>query len=171
MAEPFLGEIRMFGFNFAPVGWAQCDGQLVSIAQNTALFSLLGVQFGGDGVHTFALPDLRGRMANHMGPGAGLTDRIVGQVGGAETVILTAAQLANHSHPLVANSGPATTRHPAGNFLATPGPPIYATTANETELNAHAIGQTGSDRPVDILSPFLTLNFCIALQGIFPARN
>ena len=171
MSEPFLGEIKMFSFGFPPKGWAECNGQLLPISQNQALFALLGTTFGGNGTTSFALPDLRGRMANHQGTGAGLTDRVIGEVGGAETVILTAAQLANHSHPLVANSGPATTRHPAGNFLATPGPPIYAATANETELNAHAIGQTGSDRPVDILSPFLILNFCIALQGVFPSQN
>lgn len=171
MSDQFIGEIRIFAFNFAPVGWAQCDGSLMMISQNTALFSLLGVQFGGDGTSTFALPDLRGRMPNHMGLGPGLTNRVIGGVGGAETVILTAAQLANHSHPLVANSGLATTRHPGGNFLAESTAPIYAATANETELNAHAIGQTGSDRPIDILPPFLTVNFCIALQGIFPPRS
>jgi microcystin-dependent protein len=171
VSEPFLGEIRMFCFNFAPKGWAQCNGQLMPIQQNQALFALLGTTFGGDGISTFALPDLRGRMANHQGTGAGLTDRVIGEVGGAETVILTTAQLPNHSHPLVANSALASTRHPAGNFLAESVGPIYSPTANETELNAHAIGQTGSDRPVDILPPFLTLNFCIALQGIFPSQS
>ena len=171
MSEPFLGEIRMFSFKFAPAGWAQCNGQLLSIAQNTALFSLLGVQFGGDGTHTFALPDLRGRMPNHQGPGPGLTNRVVGQAGGAETVILTTAQMPNHTHPLNANSGPATTRNPGGHVLARSTGPIYASIPNETELSVTAIGHTGSDQPVDILSPFVTLNFCIALQGIFPSQS
>jgi microcystin-dependent protein len=170
VSEPFLGEIRMFGFNFAPAGWAQADGQLLSIAQNTALFSLLGTQFGGDGTSTFALPDLRGRVANSQGPGPGLTNRVVGQNGGAETVILTTAQMPNHTHPLEANSAPATTRNPAGAVLAHAASNTYSTAANEIGMNPAAIGPTGSSQPVGVLPPFLTLNFCIALQGIFPSQ-
>jgi len=171
VSSPFLGEIRMFGFNFPPVGWALADGQLLPIAQNTALFSLLGVQFGGDGVTTFALPDLRGRMANHQGPGPGLSNRVVGATGGAETVTLTTAQMPNHTHQLVANSTSATTKHPAGTALAEAGERIYAPAPNDTAMNAAAIGHAGSSQPFGVLPPFLTLNFCIALQGIFPSRS
>jgi microcystin-dependent protein len=171
VSEPFLGEIRMFGFNFAPVGWALADGQLLPISQNTALFSLLGTQFGGDGVHTFALPDLQGRVAIHAGQGAGLTNHIVGDEGGAETVTLTTAQMPNHTHPLQASSERATTKHPAGAVLADARTAIYAPAPNETAMNGAAIGPAGSSQPVEVVPPFLTLNFCIALQGIFPARS
>ncbi len=171
MSEPFLGEIRMFAFSFAPAGWALADGQLLPIAQNQALFSLLGTEFGGDGINTFALPDLRGRMANHQGQGPGLTDRAFAGTGGAETVILTTAQMPNHSHQLTASSTAATTKKPAGAVLALAKTAIYAPAPNETAMNAAAIGPTGSNQPVGVLPPFLTLNFCIALQGIFPSQS
>jgi microcystin-dependent protein len=171
VSTPFLGEIRMFGFNFAPVGWALADGSLLPIAQNQALFSLLGVQFGGDGITTFALPDLRGRVASHQGQGPGLSNRAVGDTGGAETVTLTTAQMPNHTHPLVANSTSATAKEPAGAVLAATKAPTYAPAPNETNMDAAAIGPTGSSQPVGTLPPFLTLNFCIALEGIFPPRS
>jgi microcystin-dependent protein len=171
VAEPFLGEIRMFGFNFAPAGWAQANGQLLPIAQNTALFSLLGTQFGGDGVTTFALPDMRGRVALHQGQGSGLTAHTVGQTGGAETVTLTSAQMPNHTHQLEASSVPATSRHPAGAVLANARAEIYAPAPDETAMNGAAIGHAGSSQPVGVAPPFLTLNFCIALQGIFPSQS
>src|SRR5215471_3249386 len=100
MSEPFLGEIRTFGFGFAPAGWARADGTLLAISQFTALYELIGTTYGGDGVNTFALPDLRGRMANHQGQGPGLSDRVIGETGGAEKVVLTTAQMPNHTHPL-----------------------------------------------------------------------
>src|SRR3712207_3315813 len=113
MSEPFIGEIRMVGFNFAPRGWATCDGQLLSIAQNTALFSLLGTTYGGNGQTTFALPDLRGRAALHQGQGPGLTNRVIGEASGTETVTLTTNQMPSHSHGVNANSGEAGTKSPA----------------------------------------------------------
>jgi microcystin-dependent protein len=171
VAEPFLGEIRMFGFNFAPAGWAEANGQLLPIAQNTALFSLLGTQFGGDGVTTFALPDLRGRVALHQGQGSGLTEHTLGQVGGAETVTLTTAQMPNHTHQLEASSVPATTKHPAGAVLAVARAEIYAPAPNEAAMNVAAIGHAGSSQPVGVAPPFMTLTFCIALQGIFPSQS
>jgi microcystin-dependent protein len=170
VSEPFLGEIRMFGFNFAPVGWALAAGQLLPISQNTALFSLLGTQFGGDGVRTFALPDLRGRVAIQAGQGTGLTNHVVGDDGGAETVTLTSAQMPNHTHQLDASSQRATTKHPAGAALADAKTAIYAPGPDGTAMNGAAIGPAGSSQPVEVLPPFLTVNFCIALQGIFPAR-
>ena len=170
MSEPFLGEIRMFGFGFAPSGWALADGTLLAISQFTALYQLIGTTYGGDGVTTFALPDLRGRMANHQGQGPGLSDRVIGGTGGDETVILTTAQMPNHTHPLMANSGPATTRHPGGNVLAE-GPVTYAHAPNETQMSPAAIGHTGSSQPFGVLPPFLTLNFCIALLGVFPSPS
>jgi microcystin-dependent protein len=160
----------MFAFNFAPAGWALADGQLLPVAQNTALFALLGTQFGGDGVHTFALPDLRGRVANHQGQGPGLSTRVVGGTGGTETVTLTTAQMPNHTHQLTANSASATTTQPAGAVLAKSSKPTYAPAPNETAMNPAAIGHAGSSQPVGVLPPFLTLNFCIALAGIFPSQ-
>jgi len=171
VSEQFLGEIRMFAFNFPPAGWAECNGQLLSIQQNTALFSLLGVQFGGNGTTTFALPDLRGRVANHQGQGLGLSDRVVGEAGGTETVTLTIAQMPNHTHQLTANSNPATTRQPANAVLAMSGAKTYTPLPNETAMSQAAIGHTGSSQPFGIVNPFLTLNFCIALTGIFPSQS
>jgi microcystin-dependent protein len=171
VAEPFLGEIRIFGFNFAPLGWAQANGQLLPILQNTALFALLGNQFGGNGTTTFALPDLRGRVAIHQGQGPGLTNHTIGQAGGTETVTLTTAHLPNHTHQLEASSAPATTTHPAGAVLAHTTTAIYARAANETAMNKTAIGHAGSSQSLAVAPPYLTLNFCIALQGIFPSRS
>jgi microcystin-dependent protein len=171
MSEPFLGEIRTFGFNFAPLGWATCSGQLVPISQNPALFSLLGTFYGGDGQTTFALPDLRGRIGLSMGQGPGLSSYQVGQVGGSETVTLTSNQMPQHSHALVANSGTATGGRPDGEALARAGTSIYAAAPDGTAMNAGSIGGSGGSQPHTNLQPFLSLNFCIALQGVFPPRN
>ena len=173
MSEPFLGEIRMFGFTFPPRGWADCDGQLLAISQNTALFSLLGTTYGGDGRTTFALPDLRGRVALHEGTGPGRAPRVQGQQGGTETQVLTADQLPGHTHPIVppVSNDPRTTNRPEGAVPArggaysTTGAPAqggqpYATAANST---------TGA--AFGIMQPFLTVRFAIAVQGIFPARS
>jgi microcystin-dependent protein len=171
VSEPFLGEIRMFAFNFPPKGWAFANGQLLPINQNQALFSLLGTQFGGDGKVNFALPDLRGRVALHAGQGTGLTNHVLGNAGGAEHVTLATDQMPKHTHQLKASANQATTRHPAGAALANPGTPIYAAAFNEIAMNANAVGDAGSGQPVEVVPPFLTLNFCIALQGIFPSQN
>jgi len=177
MAEAFLGEVRLVGFNFAPQGWALCDGQLLSIAQNNALFALLGTTFGGDGVSTFALPDLRGRVPVHQGQGSGLSPYNPGQTGGAETVALVTTQMPAHSHSVAANSNPGGAGSPIGNFTAAipdpnSGAPFnaFATSANGA-MNAGVLGVTGGSQPHPNLQPYLCANFIIALQGIFPSRS
>jgi microcystin-dependent protein len=171
VTAPFLGEIRMFGFNFAPRGWALANGQIMPISQNTALFSLLGTTYGGNGTSTFALPDLQGRIPIHQGSGAGLSPYVIGEEGGSESVTLLASQMPTHNHPVQASSSPATTTRPHGAVPARTGADAYATTSDGTVMNASMIGNAGSDLPVSIIQPFLTVNFCIALAGIFPSRN
>jgi microcystin-dependent protein len=177
MSEPFLGEIRMFGFGFAPRGWALCGGQILSIAQNTALFSLLGTNYGGDGKTTFALPDLQGRVPMHWGQGPGLTDRALGESSGIETVTITSSEMAAHTHSPQAASGAGNQYGPAGGFWASDagGAAFYAPTAN-TQMNSGIVGNaggngTGASNPHNNLQPYRAVNFCIALEGIFPARN
>jgi microcystin-dependent protein len=171
MSEPFLGEIRQFGFNFAPQGWAACSGQLMAIAQNTALFSLLGTTYGGNGTTTFALPDLRGRVGVNQGQGPGLSNYVLGEVTGAENVTLTSSQMPTHSHPLVANAGAASVNRPDGAVLARVGTSIYAPAPDGTAMNQGAIGAAGGNQPFSLIQPLLATNFCIALQGIFPSRG
>ena len=171
MAEPFLGEIRVFGFNFAPVGWAFCQGQLLPIAQNTALFSLLGTTYGGDGVQTFALPDLRGRVPVNMGQGPGLSPYNLGQASGTETVTILQNQMPAHGHSVQANDGPGSGTRPAGSVLARTGASTYAAAPDGTTMAATMISQAGGGQPVPNLQPLLVLNLCIALQGIFPSRS
>jgi len=188
-AGQYLGEIRMFGFNFAPQGWAKCDGQLIGISQNTALFSLLGVTYGGDGGTTFALPDLRGRMPMHEGQGPGLTLRIRGQRSGTETNVLNATQLPIHDHTvnipvtgtvtLNGNEDGADTNSPNNGTLTeaavySTGAPDPGVSINGLNANLTASGNTGNaggSQPVNNMPPFLVVNFCIALQGIFPPRG
>lgn len=172
MSTPFLGEIRMFGFNFAPIGWALCDGQLLAINQNTALFSLLGTFYGGDGQTTFALPDLQGRAPKSMGNGAGLSAYSVGQKGGVETVTLSVSQLPSHAHGVEASATKAKLKTPAGAVPALTKADAYdAAPDGVTTMNAGMIAATGGGEPVTNLPPFLVVNFCIALTGIFPSRN
>lgn len=176
--EPFLGQILMVGFNFAPVGWALCNGQTLSIAQNTALFSLLGTQYGGDGRTTFALPNLQGRVAIHQGNGAGLSPYVIGQVGGVENTTLTIANLPAHSHSAHCNNTPGPNIDPTGGYWAEANPggrspvatPAYASSTTGT-MAAGAVGTTGSNQPVSVVQPYLCINFIIALQGIFPSRG
>ncbi len=178
MADPFIGEIRIFAGTFAPNGWALCEGQLLPISQNTALFSILGTTYGGNGVQTFALPDLRGRVVVSFGQGPGLSPYQQGQVGGAESHALTTAQMPSHSHSVGA-AETATTNDPKGavpakTVGATPGsaPHVYgAKPDGTTTMNAAMIGATGSGQPVSILQPYLVINYIIALQGIYPSRN
>lgn len=179
--NPFIGQIQMFGFNFPPRGWATCDGQLLSIAQNTALFSLLGTQYGGDGRTTYALPDLRGRFPLHMGQGPGLSNYTIGQRAGVETVTLLANQLPAHTHPLSASvSVPCT--NAAGNAdspvgkvpAASATDENYAATPNGAMAAFNITGNTGPNtggQPVPIIPPYLCINFSIATQGIFPSRS
>jgi microcystin-dependent protein len=168
--DPYIGEIRCFGFNFAPQGWALCNGQLMSISQNTALFSLLGTMYGGDGRVTFGLPDLRGRVPLAFGQGPGLTDRTQGEVGGTEAVSLTAATLAPHGHTVAASSA-ATTKNPSGALPALTGAgSSYGTTA-DLAMSPAMIGGGGSGQPHDNMQPYVVLNWSIALVGIFPPRS
>jgi microcystin-dependent protein len=171
MSDQYLGEIRMVGFNFAPYGWALCNGQLLSISQNTALFSLIGTYYGGDGVTTFALPNLQSRTPIHQGQGLGLSPYVIGQVGGTENVTLTTQQMPQHNHNVNVFNAPGTTNRSGGNYLAdsTSGN-IYQTAANQT-LNVNAIGMTGNSQPHNNIQPYLCITFVIALQGIYPSRN
>ena len=172
MSEPFVGEIRMFGFNFAPQGWAQCNGQLLPISQNTALFSLLGTTYGGDGRTTFALPDMQSRVPVCQGQGPGLSPYAEGQAGGAETVTLAAAQIPGHTHPVKASSGAADSDQPEGRALARSASHIYTAKPDaSTVMNADMLGEAGGSQPHGNIQPYLAVNFCIALSGIFPSRN
>ena len=176
MSEPFMAEIRMFGGNFAPRGWAFCNGQLLSIAQNTALFSLLGTTFGGNGQTNFALPDLRSRVPLHAGQGVGLSNRSLGEAAGAENVTIVASQMPAHAHTfaqpcsnVAGGAADPTNNYPAGQDVNT-GPFNYNTTKTGTEAAAQT-GLQGGGQPLPIMQPFLCLNFIIALEGIFPSRN
>lgn len=167
--EPFIGQIIMFGGNFAPRGWALCDGQLLSIAQHSALFSILGTTYGGDGVSTFGLPDLRGRAAVHAGTGPGLTHRPLGQKSGAETVTLTTNQIPSHNHTLNARNDNSTTRDPTDNSLAQSD--TYVPRPANDPMNADSISKTGGGQPHDNMQPFQVVNFIIALVGTYPSRD
>jgi microcystin-dependent protein len=174
--DPILGEIRMVGFNFAPVGWALCNGQLLSIPQNTALFSLLGTFYGGDGRTTFGLPNFQGRVPIDMGTGSGLSPRSIGQTGGGETTTLTIANLPAHSHNVVAQSTAPASSVPSGAFLAsgtkTAPVEIYTTsTGGNVAMNIGMIQSAGGGQPVAAMPPYLCINFIIALQGVYPARS
>ena len=168
MSEPFLGEIRMLVYTFAPRGWADCDGQLLAISQNSALFSLIGTQYGGDGRTTFALPDLRGRVPMHPGQGPGLSSRTMGEQGGAETNQLSVAQLPAHSHVVRGTEEPRTTNRPAGAVPAKGG--AYSS-APSTTVDAGPTSSTGSGQPIGNVQPFQVVRFAIALQGIYPSRS
>jgi microcystin-dependent protein len=174
MAEPFLGQISIFPYNFAPRNWAFCQGQILSIAQNTALFSLLGTTYGGNGQTTFALPDLRSRVANSQGSGPGLSPYVLGQQGGSETETLTVPTMPGHNHTLAitVNSSEGGTNSPAGGYAGKIDPGIYAATTDNSHLGAQPpTGLTGGNQPFSDIEPYLGLNFCISLQGIFPSRN
>lgn len=171
MSEPFLAEIRIFSFTYAPRGWAMCNGQLLPINQNQALFSLLGTTYGGDGRTNFALPDLRGRVPNHVG--SGYTQ---GERGGQESHTLTIGELPIHNHMIQASSAnaqspPNPPLSPAGNVLAVSSAQIYAPFNNPTSLNAASISTVGGSQPHLNIQPYLVLTFAIALQGIFPSQS
>jgi len=171
--NPFLGEIQLVAFNFAPQGWAFCNGQLLSISQNTALFSLLGTTYGGDGVTTFALPNLQGRVPLHFGAGQGLSPRNLGQLGGEEAVTLTAAQMPAHSHSANCHPAAGDGNTPVNKYwskdLGTQSGTYHST--GGAAMNPGALSNAGEGRPHDNMPPFLGLNFIIALQGIFPSRS
>ncbi len=173
MSEPFIAEIRIFALNFAPRGWAFCDGQLLPIAQNTALFSLVGTTYGGDGRTTFGLPNLQGRAPMHPGNGPGLSPRRLGESGGSETVALTEAQIGAHAHGMRGTTRAAQTRDPQGAlFAAVADDDAYAPPGTTVALSADAMAESGGGgRPHGNLQPFLVLNFVIALLGTFPSRS
>ena len=178
--DSFVGSIFSFGFNFAPYGWAQCNGQLLPISQNQALFSLIGTTYGGDGVTTFAVPNLQGRTPIGTGTGPGLSAHVLGQSGGSETVTLTSANLPVHTHPVLSVSLPVNTTtgdqpNPVNNYFgvtsSTIGNGYNGAGPVKMASDTGVSGITGSSIPMNILSPFLVINYCISLYGIFPARN
>lgn len=170
--DPFVGQIEMVGFNFAPVGWALCDGSLIAISTNEALFSLLGTTFGGNGINTFGLPDLRGRFPLGMGQGNGLTDRPIGEESGEENHTLISSEMPIHTHQVEASTSNGTSSTPSGNYPAVNNEGIqhYATTANGT-MSASMLTSAGSSQSHNNMPPFLAVNFIIATSGIFPARS
>ncbi|SDE06854.1 phage tail protein [Aquimonas voraii] len=173
MADPFVAEIRIFPFNFAPRGWAFCDGQILPISQNTALFSLLGTTYGGNGQSNFALPDLQGSAPMHPGQGPGLSLHDLGETGGSETVSLLESEIPSHSHALrvyndvgedrLVNPTAALARSTGGQLYAAPGPLV--------DMASESLVPAGGDQPHNNMQPYLTLSFCIALQGVFPPRS
>jgi microcystin-dependent protein len=172
--DPFVAEIRIFPFNFAPKGWAFCDGQILPLSQNTALFSLLGTTYGGDGKSNFALPDLQGRAPMHPGQGPGLSLHDLGETGGSETVSLLTSEIPAHSHALDANTQPGEDAAPQGENLGrTVGAQLYQTdtAANIVVTAPQALAPAGGSQPHNNLMPYLALNFCIALQGVYPPRT
>jgi len=172
MAEPFLSEIRIFSFNFAPKGWALCNGQFLPINQNQALFSLLGTVYGGNGQTTFALPNLQGRAQIHEGSG-----HTLGEVGGSSAVTINMQTMPTHTHPLTANMAAVganmnvTVGVPGGNNWANTGKVQWCTSAPNAAMNPQSVGNVGGSQPHTNMQPYLVLNFCIALQGIFPSQN
>lgn len=171
MSSPFVGEIRMFGGNFAPAGWAFCSGQLMPISENDVLFTLIGTTYGGDGQQTFALPDLQGRLPVHMGTGGGLSPRTIGENGGVETVTLTTQQIPTHNHVPLAVSGNGNQSTPQGGVWAGVTTSIYTSNAPSTAFNSTLGGSTGGNQPHDNLMPYLAISFIISLFGIFPTQN
>lgn len=177
MADPFVAEIRIFPFNFPPTGWAFCNGQLLPLSQNTALFSLLGTTYGGDGKSTFALPDLQGRAAMHPGQGPGLSLRDLGETGGEPTVTLLESEMPLHNHLANCRTGAGTNfTTPVGNIWANAafgrgGINLYNTGAASGTMSPFAAQPSGGSLPHNNLQPYLVLNFCIALQGVFPPRT
>jgi microcystin-dependent protein len=175
MVTPYIGEIRMFAGNFAPMGWALCNGALLSISTNEALFALLGTTYGGDGRTTFALPDLRGRLPMHAGTGPGLSPRPIGAKGGAETHTILVSEMASHTHTMSATNANGTSPTPSGSVYATAQAggtplPVYAD-AIDTTLNTGVLSDTGGSIPRNNIMPFQCLNFIIALTGIYPSQT
>ncbi|HEX2050298.1 MAG TPA: tail fiber protein [Actinomycetota bacterium] len=173
MADPFVAEIRIFPFNFAPTGWAFCDGQLMPISQNTALFSLLGTTYGGDGKSTFALPDLQGNVPMHPGQGQGLSLRDLGEEAGSEFVTLLESEIPVHAHTVMANPGIGSQNMATNNMWARPfgGGNLYKNSGALVSMAFESLTPAGGSLPHNNLMPYLTLNFCIALQGVFPPRG
>ncbi len=166
MGQPFIGEIRMFGGNFAPTGWAFCNGQLMAISENDTLFALIGTTYGGDGQSTFGLPDLRGRLPVHQGSGY-----TIGELSGSEDVTLTSSQLPQHSHPLACVASNGSLGNPQGNVIAGGPLNMYTATAADTPMGAQIVGNAGGSQPHSNLMPSLCVSFIISIFGIFPTQN
>ena len=174
MADPFVAEIRIFPFNFPPKGWAFCDGQILPLSQNTALFSLLGTTYGGDGKSNFALPDMQGNAPMHPGQGPGLSLHNLGETGGSETVTLLESEIPSHAHSVGAQNNPLSA-------LQTPGPTVtlsrpangnlFDTNTTLVQMSDQSLAPAGGDQPHNNMQPYLTLNFCIGLQGVYPPRT
>jgi len=174
MADPFVAEIRIFPFNFAPKGWAFCNGQLLPLSQNTALFSLLGTTYGGDGKSNFGLPDMQGNVPMHPGQGPGLSLHDLGETGGTDTVTLLESEMPWHSHTMMANINNADLAAPSparGLARANPGQAYSANTTNLANFSDQVVAPAGAGQPHNNLQPYLTCNFCIALQGVYPPRT
>lgn len=171
MGQPYVGEIRMFGGNFAPAGWAFCNGQLLPISENEVLFTLIGTTYGGDGQNTFALPDLRGRLPIHQGTGPGLSSYVLGQSGGSEEITLTNGQIPTHTHALLGSSGAPTSSNPQGNVTAQPTTfDFYSSDPPTSTMNTSIVSSTGGSQPHDNMMPFLCVSFIISLYGIYPSQ-
>lgn len=173
MTDAFLAEIRIFPFNFAPTGWAWCDGQLLPLTQNTALFAVIGTSYGGDGRTTFALPDLRGAAAMHPGQGPGLQPRSLGEMGGSDSITLLESEMPMHTHTASASVGPANLQSPGGNrVLARANNTVYRDNVDNLQpLAPQALSLAGGGVPHNNMQPYLVMHFAIALQGIFPSRG
>jgi microcystin-dependent protein len=175
MADPFVAEIRIFPFNFAPAGWAFCDGQLLPLSQNTALFSLLGTTYGGNGMSNFALPNIQGNAPMHPGQGPGLSLHDLGETGGSETVTLLESEIPSHSHALMATTQPGEDPAPGPSEALgrSIGASLYQTVTNTNlvQMSDSVLAPAGGDQPHNNMMPYLTLNFCIALQGVYPPRT
>ena len=169
MSQPYVGEIRMFGGNFAPAGWMFCSGQLLPISENDTLFNLIGTTYGGDGQQTFALPNLQSRIPVHAGTNAGQTFQL-GEMAGSETVTLTTSQIPSHSHPPLCQTGNGN-QGPGGGVWATAGQAIYSNAAPSVPMNPAAVGLTGGSQPHDNMTPFLCISFIISLYGVYPPPN
>ena len=174
MSNPFLAEIRIFPFNFPPKGWAFCDGQILPLSQNTALFSLLGTTYGGDGKSNFALPNMQGNAPMHPGQGPGLSLHDLGETGGSDTITLLESEIPSHSHSVMTFAGQATAATPAPTLGLARSHGLNAYSTTTTGLNPMAdqtVAPAGGDQPHNNLMPYLTLSFCIALQGVYPPRT
>jgi len=170
--DPFVAEIRIYPFNFAPKGWAFCDGQILPLSQNTALFSLLGTTYGGDGKSNFALPNMQGNAPMHPGQGPGLSLHDLGETGGSETVSLLESEIPSHSHSLSISGQTGLQNTPQGQLPAVgEGINLYANPSPLTQMNPNMLAPAGGDQPHNNMQPYLTLNFCIALQGVYPPRT
>lgn len=172
MADPFVAEIRIFSFNFAPRGWAFCNGQILPLSQNTALFSLLGTTYGGNGMSNFALPDLQGNVPMHPGQGPGLSLHDLGETGGSETVTLLESEIPAHSHTLSVAGLNSQSTNPTNTVLGRGNPvKVYASGGSQVAMGTNSIAPSGGGSPHNNMMPYLTMSFCIALQGVFPPRS